>query len=60
MPMILPPETFTEWLEPKPLASDRLQDLLALHPTGDMEAYQVSTHVNKPANDDPECVVRVG
>ena len=59
MPVILPPETFTEWLEPQPLTSDRLQDLLASHPAGDMEAYQVSTHVNKPANDDPECVVRV-
>ena len=60
MPVILPPEVFTEWLEPEPLAPDRLHDLLAPHPAADMEAYPVSTHVNKPANDDPECVVRVG
>ena len=60
MPVILQPEIFTEWLAPEPLASDRLQDLLAPHPVADMEAYPVSTHVNKPANDDPECVVRLG
>jgi putative SOS response-associated peptidase YedK len=60
MPVILPPEVFTEWLEPDPLAPDRLHDLLAPHPAADMEAYPVTTHVNKPANDDPECVVRVG
>ena len=60
MPVILPPNVFTEWLEPEPLASDRLQGLLAPHPAADMEAYAVSTYVNKPANDDPECVTRVG
>ena len=38
----------------------RLQDLLAPYPAGDMEAYPVSTHVNKPTNDDPGCVVRLG
>ena len=60
MPVILPPEVFTEWLEPDPLAPERLHDLLAPHPVADMEAYPVSTHVNKPANDDTECVVRLG
>jgi putative SOS response-associated peptidase YedK len=59
MPVILPPEVWTEWLVPEPLTSDRLQDLLAPHPAADMEAYPVSTHVNKPANDDPECVLRL-
>jgi len=60
MPVILPPEIFTEWLEPKPLTRDRLQNLLAPLPAGNMEAYPVSTHVNKPVNNDPECVVRLG
>jgi len=59
MPVIMAPDHFTEWLEPDPLAPDRLQDLLAPYRAADMEAYPVSTHVNKPANDDPECVVRV-
>lgn len=60
MPVIMAPDHFTEWLEPDPLAPDRLQDLLAPYRGVDMEAYPVSTHVNKPVNDDPECVVRVG
>jgi putative SOS response-associated peptidase YedK len=60
MPVILSPEAFTEWLESQPLAADRLQEVLTPHHADDMEAYPVSTHVNKPANDDPECVVRVG
>ncbi len=60
MPVILAPDVFSEWLEPQPLAPDRLQDLLVPCPTDGMEAYPVSTHVNKPANDDPECVAPVG
>jgi putative SOS response-associated peptidase YedK len=59
MPVILPPEVFAEWLEPQPLAPECLQDLLVPYPPDGMETYPVSTHVNKPANDDPECVVRV-
>ena len=60
MPVILPPEVFTEWLEPDPLAPERLHDLLAPHPVADLEASRVSTPVNKPPNDDTECVVRLG
>jgi len=59
MPVILPPEVFTEWLDPHPLAENRLHDLLVPHPAEDMEAIPVSTFVNKPANDDPECIRRV-
>ncbi len=59
MPVILAHDVFSEWLEPRPLAPDRLQDLLVPCPTDGMEAYPVSTHVNRPANDDPECIDRV-
>jgi putative SOS response-associated peptidase YedK len=59
MPVILPPDAYSEWLEPKPLPPERLQSLTAPHPHEDMEAYPVSTHVNRPANDDPECIVRL-
>lgn len=58
MPVILPPDTYIDWLEPGALASERLQQLTAPHPADGMEAYPVSTHVNRPANDDPECLVR--
>lgn len=59
MPVILPPVRFEEWLEPSPLTPERLQELLAPHPSKEMEAYPVSTYVNKPANDGPECIARL-
>ena len=59
MPVILPPDHFSEWLEPAPLTSAGLQDLLVPHTADGMEAYPVSTYVNKPANDDSECIARV-
>ena len=58
MPVILPSDRYAEWLEPEPLTGERLQGLLTPHPSGGMEAYPVSTFVNKPANDGPECLVR--
>ena len=59
MPVIIPPDHFAEWLEPQPLAPERLQDLLVPHSADGMEAYPVSTYVNKPINDGPDCIKRV-
>jgi putative SOS response-associated peptidase YedK len=59
MPVILPPEHHGEWLQPESLTTGRLNELLVPHPAGEMAAYQVSTHVNRPANDDAECIARV-
>jgi len=59
MPVILPREAHAEWLSPNPLPPDRLQRLTAPHPADAMEAYPVSTHVNRPANDDAECIARL-
>lgn len=59
MPVILAPERHGEWLRPESLSAGRLNELLIPHPAGDMVAYQVSTHVNKPSNDDPTCIARV-
>ncbi len=58
MPVILPPDNYAEWLEPRPLASDRFQELVMAHPAEGMEAYPVTTRVNRPANDDAECLAR--
>ena len=60
MPVILDPATWDEWVAPSPLAPERLQELFLPHPAEGMEAYPVSTHVNKPMNDDLECLRRIG
>ncbi len=49
MPVILPPEAYTRWLE------DGGQDLLVPY-DGAMESYPVSTLVNSPVNDTRECL----
>jgi putative SOS response-associated peptidase YedK len=59
MPVILPPARFEEWLEPAAMPPDRLQEVLAPYPAEQMEAYPVSTYVNKPSNDGPECIARL-
>ena len=53
MPVILPPETFAPWLAGEAVP-------LAPYPADAMTAHPVSTHVNKPANDDERCVDRAG
>ncbi len=56
MPVILPPDQHGEWLAPSRLPNERLSELLVPHPPDEMEAFPVSTHVNRPANDDPACI----
>lgn len=58
MPVILPPTLFDEWLDPTPLAPERLTDILVPHSAEGMQAYPVNTYVNKPGNEGPECLVR--
>ncbi len=59
MPVILRPDTYSQWLDPAPQSPDRLNNLLAPYPAGEMEAYPVSTLVNSPGNDREECVAPV-
>ena len=59
MPVILPHRHHNEWLGSDTLARERLDELLRPHPSPGMEAYPVSTRVNSPRNDDPECVRRI-
>jgi len=60
MPVILPPESYEQWLDPAEQPPDRLQALLRSYPAEQMTAYPVSTLVNKPQNDRPECILPVG
>ena len=56
MPVILDGESGAKWLDPE-LTEPRLLTVLLLPLASElMEAYEVSTMVNSPANDRPECI----
>lgn len=57
MPVIVHPNDFDFWLDPAPQTPDKLVHLIKPFPTENMSAYPVSTFVNKPGNDRPECIV---
>lgn len=59
MPVILNPEDYDTWLDPDNQDTAELQSLLLPFPSEAIEAYPISTHVNKPANDSPECIAPV-
>jgi len=54
MPVIVEPENFDVWLEPK--ESPGAVKLLRAYPEGRLEATPVSTRINNPRNDDPELI----
>jgi putative SOS response-associated peptidase YedK len=54
MPVILAPESFDAWLEPRP--SPIAQALLGPYPAKLMRATPISTRVNSPKNDDPSVI----
>lgn len=56
MPVIIDPESFDLWLDPKVEDPARLQPLLVPHAVEGFEAFPVSRNVNSPANDTPDCV----
>jgi len=56
MPVILPREAYAQWLNPAEQKPEQLQPLLAPYPAEQMAAYPVSTVVNSPGNDTPDCI----
>ncbi len=56
MPLILPKESYAQWLDPSEQRPQDLQPLLQPFPAAHMAAYPVSTLVNSPANDQPQLV----
>ncbi len=58
MPVILPPDARELWLDPRIDDPARLSALLRPYAGGDLEAFSVSTLVNSPANDCPDCIAR--
>ncbi|NWF63540.1 MAG: SOS response-associated peptidase [Chloroflexi bacterium] len=59
MPVILNPKDYSMWLEPTPQTPEKLATLLKPYPAEAMSAHPVSTLVNQPGNDRPECVIPV-
>ena len=56
MPVILSRDAESAWLDRGIEDADLLAGLLAPYPSEEMAAYQVSTLVNSPRNDLPDCI----
>lgn len=56
MPMIVRPEKWDAWLDPGQTRAADLLGLLAVTDADDLEAYAVSTLVNKVDNDSPQLI----
>ena len=56
MPVILPPKAYGLWLTPGELPAEKTLPLLKPFAASQMKAVAVSTLVNNPAFDSPECV----
>ena len=59
MPVILPSETYSQWLDPAECSPDQLSALLKPYSAEQMTAYPVSKVVNNPKNDTPDCITPV-
>ena len=58
MPVILAPDDYPAWLGEDP--AREVAELLQPYPSDAMRAYPMSTVVNSPKNDTPECVEPAG
>jgi putative SOS response-associated peptidase YedK len=58
MPLILHPSSWDRWLHPE-TAPEELQGLLEPHVPADLRAHPVSSVVNSPRNDGPDCIAKV-
>lgn len=60
MPVILPVQRYSDWLEGDPRNPAMAETLLIPHSNDGMEVVPVSTVVNSVANDDPRCLEPIG
>ena len=56
MPVIISPESYDQWLDPKLATPEPLQTLLRPFPAEAMKCYDVDPVVNSVENDSPQCV----
>lgn len=59
MPVILHQKDEVVWLDPELKDPEKLKPLLKPYPSDEMEMYRVSTIVNSPKNDVPECTLQI-
>jgi putative SOS response-associated peptidase YedK len=57
MPVILHPDDYDLWLDPQTVKTEPLLPLLRPFPAEYMTAYPVSTLVNSPINESPNCIL---
>jgi len=53
MPVVLPKDAESDWLAADP---DTRKELCQPYPNDDLDAYEISTRVNNPGNDDPQVI----
>lgn len=56
MPVILAPTSYDQWLDPTFQEVELLKALLRPYPSEELTAYPVSTLVNNPRHDAPQCL----
>ena len=56
MPVILHEKDEDVWLDPELQDVDKLKELLKPYPSEEMKMYEVSTIVNSPENESPDCI----
>jgi putative SOS response-associated peptidase YedK len=59
MPVMLSREDYSAWLDPKLEDGEMLAKFLRPFPAEQMAAYPVSTFVNAPRNEGPQCIEKV-
>jgi putative SOS response-associated peptidase YedK len=59
MPVILTPDSYDRWLDPRMRNAADASELLQPYDARHMRCYPVSTRINDPANDDEGCAQRV-
>lgn len=57
MPVILSPEFYDAWMNPKETPSSNLKSLLLPYPSDRMKAYPISTVINSPLNDNSDLIL---
>jgi len=59
MPSILAAGRIQQWIAPGPISSEQLAEFTEPYPADQMVARPVSSRVNNPRNDSPDCIAPI-